>query len=303
MSRKPRKSRPDRSQHATSGKESTDAPASDGGSQNVSDSHSELRFSDLAGRDVVVSFDGGPDPFDDSGSEVVEADDEISFDQYFQAIRTGWVLYLENSTDLAILQAFARKLGHKRAIRALERPLVEYVQNQPATAQRHFHGLREANTEIRGIALFDRLELELPDIAPIECLTWRRREIENYVCSRATLEAYAAGTAKDDSAGLLFAASEVGMRRNAMREAIAEVESALKASGKPSPWCEDIKASEDFLDPVFASYFRKLNLPNPMANRNFHELAEHVPETEIDPEICAKLDAIADVAEIATPGG
>ena len=303
MSRKPRKTRPGRSQSATSGKESTEASAGKTDGHDIADSHSELVLGEVAGREVVISFDGGPDPFDDSGSEVVEADDEISFDQYFQAIRTGWVLYLKSSTDLAILQAFARRLGHKRSIRALERPLVEYVQNQPAPAQRHFHGLREANTEIRGVALFDRIESERPDIAPIECLTWRRREIENYVCSRATLEAYATDAAKDASVGPLFAPPEVSTRQNAMREAIAEVESALKASGMPSPWSEDIKASDEFLDPVFASYFKRLNLSNAMAKKNYDELAEYVPETEIDPEIRQKLDAIADVAEIATPGG
>ena len=38
-----------------------------------------------------------------------------------------------------------------------------------------------------------------------------------------------------------------------------------------------------------------------MAKRNFYELAEYVPEDEIDPEIRDKLDAIASVAERATP--
>ena len=205
MSRKSRKIRSGRSQRATSGKESTDAPERESGSQSITDSDSELRFSEVAGREVVISFDGGPDPFEDSASQDPEALDEISFDQYFQAIRTGWVLYLKSATDLAILQAFAARLGHKRSVRALERPFVEYMQNQPETAQRHFHGLREVLPPIRGVALFDRIESERSDIAPITCLTWRRREIENYVCSRATLEAYATDAAKDASVGPLFA--------------------------------------------------------------------------------------------------
>lgn len=40
-----------------------------------------------------------------------------------------------------------------------------------------------------------------------------------------------------------------------------------------------------------------------MARKNFHELAEYVPEGEIDPEIRDKLDAIASIAERATPAG
>ena len=33
-----------------------------------------------------------------------------------------------------------------------------------------------------------------------------------------------------------------------------------------------------------------------MAKKNFHELVEHIPVPEIDPEITDKLDAIARVA-------
>ncbi len=277
--------------------------ARESGSQIIAASHSEVLLNEVAGREVVISFDGGPHPIDDSGCQVLKALNGISFDQYYQAQHTGWVLYVKSSTDLSILQAFARRLGHERSIRALERPFVKYVQNQPTTAQHHYHGLREALPALRGVALFDRLEAVSSDIAQIECLTWTRREIENYVCSRATLEAYATGTAKDASAGPLFAASEVSRRQNAMREAIAEVEAALMTLGKESPWSADAKVSDDFLAPLFEAYFYKLGLPNLMAKKNSCQLVEYVPDSEIDPEICAKLDAIANVAENATPEG
>ena len=273
------------------------------GSQIIAASHSEVLLNEIAGRDVVISFDGGPHPIDDSESQVLEAPNGVDFDQCYQAQQTGWVLYLKSSTDLSILQAFARRLGHKRAVRALKQPFVKYVQNQPTSVRQHYRGLCEALPALRGVALFDHLESEKSNIDSIECLTWTRREIENYVCSRATLQAYATGTAKDAAAGPLFAASEVIRRQNAMREAIAEVESALKALGKPSPWSEDINASDEFLDPVFASYFNRLDLPNLMARKSFYELAEHVPHDEIDAEICAKLDAIADVADSAISAG
>ena len=95
--------------------------------------------------------------------------------------------------------------------------------------------------------------------------------------------------------------AEVEKRQNAMGQAIEEVESALKTLGKGSPWSADIKASDDFLVPLFKSYFETLGLPNLVAKKNFYELAEHVPDSEIDPEISEKLDAIVRVAERATP--
>ena len=270
-------------------------------SQIIAASHSEVLLNEAADRDLVVAFVGPPHRIDDRGSQVLKALREIGFEQYYQAEQTGWVLYLEGSTDLAIMQAFARRLGHERAIQVLERPFVKYVGNQPPAVQNHYHGLREALPTLGGVALFDRLESEPLDIFPVERLIWERREIENYVCSRATLEAYATATATDAMPGSLFTAAEVGKHQNAMSQAIEEVESALKTLGKGAPWSADIKASDDFLVPLFESYFGKLGLPNLMAKKNFYELAEHVPDSEIDPEISEKLDAIVRTAESATP--
>ena len=273
--------------------------AGESGSQIIAASHSEVLLNEAAGRDLVVAFVGKPHRIDDRGSQVQKALREIGFEQYYQAEQTGWVLYLEGSTDLSILQAFARRLGHEGAVRALERPYVKYAGNQPRAVQDHFHGLKEALPELRGVALFGRLEPDPPDLSPVECLTWKRREIESYLCSRATLEAYASAAAEKAAPGPLFEEAEADKRLAAMHEAIAEIESALKTLGKGSPWDPDIKARDDFLVPLFDAYFEKLGLPNLMAKKNFYELAEHVPRSEIDPEIVEKLDAVARVAESA----
>ena len=277
--------------------------ARESGSQIIAASHSEVLLNEAGGRDLVVAFVGRPHRIDDRGSQVLKALREIGFEQYYQAEQTGWVLYLEGSTDLSILQAFAGWLGNEGAVRALERPFVKYVGNQPRAVRDHYHGLKEALPGLRGVALFDRFEADPPDLSPVECMTWKRREIENYLCSRATLEAYAAASAGEAVPGPLFTEAEAGRRLAAMRESIAEVESALKTLGKGSPWDPGIKASDDFLVPLFEAYFRKLGLPNLMAKKNFHELAEHVPAGEIDPEIGEKLDSVARVAESAAPAG
>ena len=276
--------------------------ARESGSQVIAASHSEVLLNEAAGQDLVVAFVGEPHRIDDRGSQVLKALREIGFEQYYQAEQTGWVLYLEGSTDLSILQAFARRLGHREAVQALERPFVKYVGNLPRAVQDHYHGLKEALPELRGVALFDRLESETPDLTPVECLLWERREIENYLCSRATLEGYAAASAAEAVPGPLFTVSEAHRRLEAMREAIAEIESALTTLGKGSPWDPNLKTSDEFLVPLFESYFGKLGLPNLMAKKNFYELAEHVPAEEIDLEIREKLDAIAKVAELAKGG-
>ena len=107
--------------------------------------------------------------------------------------------------------------------------------------------------------------------------------------------------AAPEGGGPLFTAAEARRRAQAMREAVKAVESALGTLGKGSPWDADVKASDDFLTPLFEDWFGRLSLPNLMPKSNFHELAEHVPAGEVDPEIGAKLDAIARVAECAAP--
>lgn len=274
--------------------------ASESGSQIIAASHSEILLNEAADKDMVIAFVGRPHRIDDRGSQVRKSLIDIGFDHYYQAEQTGWVLYLEGSTDLAILQAFARRLNHDNARRVLENPFVNYVGNQPQKAREHYYGLREALPDLKGIAVFDRIGLREHD-SP-ECLEWSRREIENYFCSRATLEAYAQESAKREVPEPLLAMAESANRLKAMTEAIEEVESAMETLGRGSPWSVDAKVSDDFLTPLFRSYFQKLELPNLMNKKDFYELAGYVPEEEIDSEISEKLDAIALVADSVTLG-
>ena len=273
--------------------------AAEQGSQIIAASHSEVLLNEAAEKDLVVAFVGAPHRIGGGTSQVRKALAEIGFDQYYQAEQNGWVLYVEGSTDLGVLQAFARRLGHEEATRALERPFVHYVGNQPREAERHYYGLREALPVLKGVALFDRLENQAQNDGPLRRLIWRRREIENYICTRATLTAYARASAAADGPMPLFTAAETDKRSRAMDEAIDEIERAMETLGRGSPWGADATVSDDFLTPLFDAYFRKLGLPNLMSKKNFHELAGHVPEIEIDSEIREKLDAIAQIAESA----
>ena len=275
--------------------------AAERGSQIIVASHSEVLLNEAAGKDLLVAFLGKPHRIDDRGSQVQKALREIGFEYYYQAAQTGWVLYLEGSTDLAILQAFAEKLAHERALRALERPFVYYVGNQPNPANDNYHGLREAVPELKALALFDRLDSPPSDSPGLRMLTWERREIENYLCTQKTLEAYAHATAEQDWPQPLFLPQESSRRLTAMREAISEVTKAMETLGRGSPWSIDAKVSDEFLTPLFDTYYKKLGLPNLMTKTSFHKLVPYVPADEVPPEVASILDAIAAVAEAATP--
>ena len=89
----------------------------------------------------------------------------------------------------------------------------------------------------------------------MEIHTWQRREIENYFCTRSTLESYAQASAEVDSQGPLFAAGEKPRRTQVMNDAISEIEGAMSTLGQGSPWDEGVKVSDIFLTPLFRSYF------------------------------------------------
>jgi energy-coupling factor transporter ATP-binding protein EcfA2 len=268
------------------------------GCQVIAASHSEVLLNEAADRDIVVAFVGKPHRIDDRRSQVLKSLRSIGFDQYYQAEQTGWVLYLEGSTDLAILQAFAKLLDHP-ATQLLEQPFVHYVANLPTRAREHFFGLREAKPDLAGIAVFDSIPQELNENGPLCELKWSRREIENYLCYPETLLAYAEQI--DGEPGPLF---ESGIREKqiaAMQSAVNEVAAALRVLVRPDPFGPEVKASDDFLGPVFQSYYEKLGLRNLMQKTDYHTLAHLVPREKIDPEIGVKLDRIVEVASRAKP--
>jgi hypothetical protein len=269
------------------------------GSQIIAASHSEVVLNEAANRDVVIAFVGSPHRIDDRGQQVLKALTDIGFDQYYQAELKGWVLYLEGSTDLAILQAFAKTLGHAAA-RALGRPFVHYLTtNLPARAREHFFGLQEAKLDLVGCALFERIEKPLTTGTPLTETMWQKREIENYLCHESVLLSYARHDQTDD----LFGRAETDRREQVMRDCIKEIAEALQTLGRPGPWSADVKASDDFLNPVFDRFFQKLGLPNLLRKTDYHVLAGLVPAAMIDPEVIAKLDLILSVARKAKSKG
>lgn len=270
--------------------------AAETGSQIIAASHSEVILNEAADRDMVIAFVGQPHRIDDRGSQVLKALRDIGFEHYYLAEETGWVLYLEGSTDLAMLRAFAIALNHP-AREHLERPFVHYIANQPRKAQEHFHALREAKPDLFGIAIYDRLDANLPDDPRLAQRMWTRRELENYLCQPGTLLGFAEDHGRRQQ-GELFGAAW----RTAMEEAIRQVESALRTLGK-DPWSADIKASDEFLDPLFKQFYERLGLPNLMSKTDYHALAAFVPAGAIDPEIRQALDAIVEAASVAKPRG
>lgn len=260
-------------------------------SQLIAASHSEVVLGEAVQKDVVISFVGRPHRIDDKG-KVQKALCEFDQHHYYLAEVNGWVLYVEGSTDLGVLAAFAKRLNHP-AQASLERPFVHYVGNQPKKARGHFYAMREATPDLQGIAIYDRLDKNLQSDPCLREMMWSRREIENYLCRREALLAYAEYEGQKKEGGLFSS-----RWREVMGKAIQEVEEALRTLGK-DPWGPDIKASDDFLMPLFKKYYQALERYNEMSKADFRRLVDFIPEEAIDQEIRQALDTIYEVAQQA----
>jgi predicted ATPase len=259
-------------------------------------SHSEVVLNEAVERDTVIAFVGKPHVVSGrQGSQVLKALRDFGFEHYIQAEISGWVLYLEGSTDLAILQAWAKVLNHS-AQSALKKPFVHYLNsNVPSQARVHFNAVREANADLIGLALFDRL-----DISPqgqqfgLTDLQWQRREIENYFASPEVLLNFARGNSPDD----LIEMAESQRRQDAMQDAIAEIEQALKTLGEDL-WSPDRKASEQVLPQILKRYSDKVQDIRVPEKGSYYTLIEHQHPNDIAPEVISVLDSIHDVASRA----
>lgn len=274
--------------------------ASKYGSQIVAASHSEIVLQEAAERDVVIAFVGKPHRIDTrSRHQVKKALESIRMADYYLAEQKGWLLYLEGSTDLAILRRLADRLDHPaKSVLSDSVPVIYLGNNKPQEARDHFQGLREAKPDLVGFVLLDRLEKELQTGSRLAERMWKQREIENYLVTPESLRGFVQqGLDSED----LIEAAEKRNRLEILETCVLELANALKLTNEPDPWGADIKVTDKFLDPLFKLFFERLGTPQRIYKRDYHGLADTVPLDEVDPEMIEILDAILTVSLEAQP--
>lgn len=269
-------------------------------------SHSEVILNEAAQRDALVAFVGKPHRIEDK-TQVLKALRDIGFEDYYQAEITGFVLYLEGATDLALLRSFARVLKHD-AMGTLECPFVKYVGNHLNQARAHFHGLREAKSDLLGYALFDRLDRD--DLGSRRGLTehmWPRREIENYLLPPKTLHRYAQRVGRESASGpvigehptTLFEGAKSALWSKAMERAIQDYVPRIALRDLENLYWVNTKMSTDLLDPLFESFYSELDLPILIRKGSYHQLAGYLDPCEVHQDVVDVLDDIVAVANSA----
>ncbi len=266
-------------------------------SQIIVASHSEVLLNEAAGKDMVIAFVGKPHRIDNRKAQVLKALKDISFEDYYKTELKGWILYLEGSTDANILKALAKKINHP-VNEYLEQAFFHYINSNDAQRARdHFYGLREAREDLIGILILDNTDKNLTDSNILVELMWAKREIENYLAYPETLINYVTRDLPDD----LFGMQQRETVKELMQRLIEDLIPPVAMRDRTNDWWNRTKMSDDFLDPLFKTYYQELGLPNLMLKTNYHILADYLTPEQIHPEIIEKLDAIYEVAKRAKP--
>jgi AAA15 family ATPase/GTPase len=196
---------------------------------------------------------------------------EIGWEKYYLAKQKKHILYIEGSTDLQMLLQFANKLNH-RVEPILRLANVQYTgDNVPNTAVQNFRAMKEFFPQLKGLALFDRIDKNADDIKALKIVYWKRREIENYFANPAILLKHASL--------LNFKHKHLSSEflRSTMQECINLCTLPLYLNDLTHEWWHNAKLSSDWLDLIFPEFYKKLNLPQDFYKRDYYQLINLTP--------------------------
>lgn len=290
------------------------------GSQVILVTHSEVVLSEALDTNLTLILDGRAD--DLAGKQDIrDALKHYGAEHYVRARETGHVLYVEGSTDIDMLRAFARKLGHPVADLLDEegRLNVYYLQDNfpgPArddheqlerveggfglTAREHFRAISSMLSSLNGLAIYDHdgRPRKETDGGGLTELQWRRYEPENYLVNPQTLERWVDKHLGQEE---LFASS----RKQVMDAMLAEfvfndepedLDAYLRADQPTRKALWRAKTQHLKLSRIAEEYFRRIaaTTATPMLLRKglLHELVAICDADELNGDVKAKLDAL-----------
>lgn len=259
-------------------------------SQLIIVSHSEVILNSAAERGKVLALIENKaielnDPH--KVKDFSKALSEFGWDKYYLARLKGSIVFLEGETDKAMLTAFAEKVSHKVLLHLRNANFCFINGNNLNEAVKILLALQLIYPELKGLAIFDRLEP--PRNNPkLKTICWTKRELENYFAFPYLLEHFAE-----------LSAARYGQTEpkslQAMRQAVADNTAPAHLKDLQHKWWSDAKTSEEWFEPIFQTYFDSLHLPNKFPKGNYHILIKSLKKEDVSPEIVNVLDELYDL--------
>jgi hypothetical protein len=285
--------------------------------------HSEVVLGEALDTNLTLILEGKADDLANK-TEIRDALKHFGADHYVRARETGHVLYVEGSTDLDMLKAFARKLNHpvKEHLEDGARLNIYYVKdNFPGadrttdeelerveggfgmSAREHFKSLGVMLPGLRGLAIHDhdgkpRREV---DGGGLKELQWRRYEPENYFVTPELLQRWVVDHLGPEE---LFATTRTSVMNGLLREKVfsedpEDLQTYLRADEptRKALWrgrTQYLKLST-FAEEYFRQIARTTATPMLLRKGSLHELIEACDPSELNGDVKEKLDALLEI--------
>jgi hypothetical protein len=280
--------------------------------------HSEVVMQEALDNNLTLILDGNADDLA-SKPDIKESLKSFGAAHYVRARETGHVLYLEGSTDLAMLRAFADHLEHpvRNLIADGSHVNVYYLQdNRPNLGQSpeelldavegafgqkardHFFALRRILPDLRGLEIIDNDNrgLQPSNEGGFTRSPWKRYELENYFVTPQVLLDWAQPVVADLFSDQRLATLDqliLAMIFDGSDSDFANYQAANPAT-QDTLWRAQTQTKK--LSLFAEAYFRHLanatGGPIMLRKRDLYRLIERCDVNSIDLEVVDKLDAI-----------
>lgn len=304
--------------------------ASENASQVVMVTHSEVILDEALDHNLTLLLAGQANDLA-AKTDIRNALKHYGAEHYVRSVQRGYVLYVEGSTDLDIMRAFASRLNHAVSDVWDERINVFYVQNNypdssldselarveggfGITPEKHFFGLREMVPGLQGLAILDSDGRAADDSASggLHTVYWQRYEAENYFITPSVLREF-----------VMAHYGDLPLFGDQIREATEEILDALvrervfgDSEGDFATWkdaepeaarliwntgTKQVKLS-DFAEEFFRRLAEKLGHAMLLRKGELHQLISLVDPSAIPTEVAAKLDLLKSLFDSAKEG-
>ena len=265
-------------------------------SQLIIASHSEVFMGEAAQKGSIISVLSGRTELLIGKQEIDQHKKlltSIGWDKVHLAKTHGYVIFLEGSTDIDMLAAFAQVLYSPATAEQIRRANVEIIgTNVPQKAKDIFYGLRPVVDGLRGYALFDRLSEERLKDRELKIECWDRREIENYLRLPDVLRRYAESRAKAAAGDQpLLAGKEGEQIMEAMEQAIGRNTAPRALEDREDDFWRNEKMS-DYVGAVFEEFSKSGLVHHSLWHADLHILVGYMRPEEIAAEVGEKLERI-----------
>ena len=261
------------------------------GSQLIVASHSEIVLREAASKDddIIAILENTAIKLNDPRviKDFRKSLTDFGWDKYYLARLKKHCIYVEGSSDIDNLEAFAKLLNHPIAGLLFEANADPVEGNIPGEAFSRFQAIKLIEPSLKGICLFDRLSRNASDDDPMPVMQWKKREFENYFTTTEILMRWAAANTYS-----LFTSNYPDI----IRACIQDLTPPIYLNDTNNSWWSDTKLG-DWAEEIFREFSKRTNQPMVMRKSNFNELILLLRPEEVDPEIKEKLDALYEIVK------